>query len=599
MTSGKIKILPQPIANRIAAGEVVSRPESAVKELIENSIDAGADEITLIIKDSGKTLIQVIDNGYGMNEDDALLCFQRHSTSKISEPEDLDCIKTLGFRGEALASICSVSQIELKTKTKDSDIGTLIKIEGNELTEKSETACPVGSNISVKNLFFNTPARRNFLKSNQTEFKHIYETFIKLAVSHPDIAFKFINNDSELFILGKSDLLNRLDEIYAENISSSLLNIESGNPVISVKGYIAKPNFVRKSKQDQFFFLNNRFINSKSLNYAVYSAYDRLIEKGNYPAFFIFIEIDPYKVDVNVHPSKLEVRFEEENAVFGFIRNAVKEALKKSDLTFELGFDNTLSLPDKDEKIVHTDYPAKSFSGTGKKTVNIFEMPSEKEDKNVKSSNNDGDLPEDDRHQNVFEHRKKNESEPFNVWQYQNKYVMCQTETGLMILDQHAAHERIIYEKAVKMMKTHSSFSQQLLIPLKIKLTKLDYQLCVNLIDELKDLGFNINFKGNDLIEVTGIPFDVKIGEEHKILEDILNQFKEYEMKLNLEKRDNIAKSFACKSAIKTGDKLAKTEMLNLIDSLFACDMPYVCPHGRPTVVRISTDELDKRFSRT
>lgn len=599
MTSGKIKILPQPIANRIAAGEVVSRPESAVKELIENSIDAGADEITLIIKDSGKTLIQVIDNGYGMNEDDALLCFQRHSTSKISEPEDLDCIKTLGFRGEALASICSVSQIELKTKTKDSDIGTLIKIEGNELTEKSETACPVGSNISVKNLFFNTPARRNFLKSNQTEFKHIYETFIKLAVSHPDIAFKFINNDSELFNLGKSDLLNRLDEIYAENISSSLLNIESGNPVISVKGYIAKPNFVRKSKQDQFFFLNNRFINSKSLNYAVYSAYDRLIDKGNYPAFFIFIEIDPYKVDVNVHPSKLEVRFEEENAVFGFIRNAVKEALKKSDLTFELGFDNTLSLPDKDEKIVHTDYPAKSFSGTGKKTVNIFEMPSEKEDKNVKSSNNDGDLPEDDRHQNVFEHRKKNESEPFNVWQYQNKYVMCQTETGLMILDQHAAHERIIYEKAVKMMKTHSSFSQQLLIPLKIKLTKLDYQLCVNLIDELKDLGFNINFKGNDLIEVTGIPFDVKIGEEHKILEDILNQFKEYEMKLNLEKRDNIAKSFACKSAIKTGDKLAKTEMLNLIDSLFACDMPYVCPHGRPTVVRISTDELDKRFSRT
>lgn len=599
MTSGKIKILPQPIANRIAAGEVVSRPESAVKELIENSIDAGADEITLIIKDSGKTLIQVIDNGYGMNEDDALLCFQRHSTSKISEPEDLDCIKTLGFRGEALASICSVSQIELKTKTKDSDIGTLIKIEGNELTEKSETACPVGSNISVKNLFFNTPARRNFLKSNQTEFKHIYETFIKLAVSHPDIAFKFINNDSELFILGKSDLLNRLDEIYAENISSSLLNIESGNPVISVKGYIAKPNFVRKSKQDQFFFLNNRFINSKSLNYAVYSAYDRLIEKGNYPAFFIFIEIDPYKVDVNVHPSKLEVRFEEENAVFGFIRNAVKEALKKSDLTFELGFDNTLSLPDKDEKIVHTDYPAKSFSGTGKKTVNIFEMPSEKEDKNVKSSDNDSDLLEDDRHQNVFEHRKKNESEPFNVWQYQNKYVMCQTETGLMILDQHAAHERIIYEKAVKMMKTHSSFSQQLLIPLKIKLTKLDYQLCVNLIDELKDLGFNINFKGNDLIEVTGIPFDVKIGEEHKILEDILNQFKEYEMKLNLEKRDNIAKSFACKSAIKTGDKLAKTEMLNLIDSLFACDMPYVCPHGRPTVVRISTDELDKRFSRT
>jgi DNA mismatch repair protein MutL len=599
MTAGKIKILPQPIANRIAAGEVVARPESAVKELIENSIDAGADEITLIIKDSGKTLIQVIDNGSGMSEDDALMCFQRHSTSKISEPEDLDCIKTLGFRGEALASICSVSQVELKTRTIDSDIGTLIKIDGNELSGKSQTACPVGTNISVKNLFFNTPARRNFLKSNQTEFKHIYETFTKLAVSHPGISFKFINNDSELFNLGKTDLLNRLDDLYTEKISSSLLKIESVNPLISVKGFIAKPNFVRKSKHEQFFFLNNRFINSKSLNFAVYSAYDTLIEKGNYPAFFIFIDIDPYKVDVNVHPSKLEVRFEEENAVFGFIRNAVKETLKKSDLTFELGFDNTLSLPDTDEKMVHTDSNAKSFSGSGKKAVNIFEMTHGEGNKTFKPADIDREIPDEDIQQNVFEHRKKTESESFNVWQYQNKYVMCQTETGLMIIDQHAAHERIIYEKAMKMMKTHSSFSQQLLIPLKIKMTKLDYQLCMNLFDELKDLGFNIIFKGNDLIEVTGIPFDVKIGEEHKILEDILSQYKEYEMKLNLEKRDNIAKSFACKSAIKTGDKLPKTEMLNLIDSLFACEMPYVCPHGRPTVVRISTDELDKRFNRT
>lgn len=599
MITSKIKILPQPIANRIAAGEVVSRPGSAVKELIENSIDSCADEITLIIKDAGKTLIQVIDNGSGMNEEDALMCFQRHSTSKIFLPEDLDCIKTLGFRGEALASICSVSQIELKTKTKESDIGTFIKIEGNELIEKSETACPEGTNISVKNLFFNTPARRNFLKSNQTEFKHIYDTFIKLAISHPGISFKFINNDSEIFNLGKSDLVNRLDDLYPGNISQSLMKIESVNPVISVRGFISKPNFVRKSRQDQFFFLNNRFINSKNLNYSVYSAYDHLIEKGNYPAFFIFIEIDPYKVDVNVHPSKLEVRFEEENAVFGFIRNAVKETLKKTDLTFEIGFDNTIPLPDADEKMIHTEYAGKTFSGTGRKSPNIFELSSDTGNVSSESVNRENEVFEIEKQSNIFEHQKKPDSDAFNVWQYQSKYIMCQTETGLMIIDQHAAHERIIYEKAMKMMKTHSSFSQQLLIPLKIKMTKLDYQLCISLIDELKDLGFNINLTGNELIEVTGIPFDVKIGEEHKILEDIISQFKEYEMKLNLEKRDNIAKSFACKSAVKTGDKLAKTEMLNLIDSLFACDMPYVCPHGRPTVVRITTDELDKRFSRT
>lgn len=599
MIQSKIKILPQPIANRIAAGEVVSRPDSAVKELMENSIDAGADEITLIIKDSGKTLIQVIDNGTGMNQEDALMCFERHSTSKISEPEDLDCIKTLGFRGEALASICSVSQVELKTRTRDSDLGTYIKIEGNELIEKSETVCPVGSNLSVKNLFYNTPARRNFLKSNQTEFKHIYDTFIKLAISNPEISFIFINNDSEIFNLAKSDLLNRIDELYSGNILSSLLKLESVNPVISVKGYISRPNFVKKTRQDQLFFLNNRYINSKNLNYAVFSSYDHLIEKGNYPAFFIFIEIDPHKVDVNVHPSKLEVRFDEENAVFGFLRNAVRDALKKADLTFEIGFENTLSLPDTDDKMLHTGGSEKTFTGTKKYAPNIFELSSDRkigmEDNNSKFT----ELPDEEKQKNIFEHQRKSDTESFNVWQYQNKYIMCQTETGLMIIDQHAAHERVIYEKAIKMMKSHSSFSQQLLIPLKIKLSALDYQLCVSLINELKDLGFNLNLIDGEFIEITGIPFDVKIGEEHKILEDILDQYKEYEMKLNLEKQDNVAKSFACKSAIKTGDKLAKTEMLNLIDSLFACDMPYVCPHGRPTVVRITTGELDKRFSRT
>lgn len=595
----KIKILPQPIANRIAAGEVVTRPDSAVKELIENSIDSGADEITLIIKDSGKSLIQVIDNGSGMNKEDALICFQRHSTSKISVPEDLDCIRTLGFRGEALASICSVSQIELKTRTHDSEVGTYVKIEGNELIENSETFCPAGTNVSVKNLFYNTPARRNFLKSNQTEFKHIYDTFIRMAISHPEIAFIFINNDSEVYDIKKSDLINRLDAIYTGNISSSLLKLESINPVISVRGYISKPNFVKKSRQEQLFFLNNRYINSKNLNFAVYSSYDRLIEKGNYPAFFVFIDIDPHKVDVNVHPSKLEVRFDEENAVFGFLRNAVRESLKKSDLTFEIGFENTLSIPDSDEKMIHTDSTEKSFSGTKKIVPNIFELSSERKISSEDFSSQNRDFPDEDKQSNIFEHQKKSESESFNVWQYQNKYIMCQTETGLMIIDQHAAHERIIYEKAIKMMASHSSFSQQLLIPLEIKLSKLDYQLCVNLKDELKDLGFNINLTDKELIEITGIPFDVKIGEEHKILEDILSQYKEYEMKLNLEKRDNIAKSFACKSAVKTGDKLAKTEMLNLIDSLFACEMPYVCPHGRPTVVRITTGELDKRFSRT
>jgi len=596
-----IKILPQPITNRIAAGEVVARPESVVKELIENSLDAGADEIILIIKDAGKSLIQVIDNGTGMNKDDAILCFERHSTSKISSSEDLENIKTLGFRGEALASICSVSQIELKTNTKDSEIGTYIKIEGNELAERTEIAVPQGTNISVKNLFFNTPARRNFFKSNQTEFRHIYDTFIRLTISHPDVSFKFISNDTEIFSLEKSKLNVRINDVFSGNINSTLLKVESESSLIKINGYVTKPNFVRKSKQEQMFFLNKRFITNKNLNYAVFSAYDQLLEKGSYPAFFLFIILDTSKVDVNVHPSKLEVRFEDESAVFNFIRNAIKKALQDSDLTFDIGFENQIkSYPETDMK---SDKPDFRFTSSPliKPTPNILEMSSDERLFHRKTGNKDYISTDSENGQtNIFVHKKTiSDSEAFNVWQFKSKYIMFQTETGLMIIDQHAAHERVIYEKATKMMNSHSSFSQQLLIPLQIKLTKIDYQLCINIMDELKDLGFNFTFLDNDVVEVTGIPFDVKIGEEHIILEEILSQYKEYEMKLNLEKRDNIAKSFACKSAIKTGELLTKTEILNLIDSLFACEMPYVCPHGRPTVIRITTEELDKRFSRT
>ncbi len=353
MNKGKIKILPEVVANRIAAGEVVSRPESVVKELIENSIDAGATEITLIIKDAGKSLIQVIDNGTGMIKDDAIICFQRHSTSKIYDFKDLDSINTLGFRGEALASICSVSQIELKTKTENSEIGTYVRIEGNNLIEVSEVSMEKGTNISVKNLFYNTPARRNFLKSNQTEFKHIYDSFIRFAISYPEIYFTFYNNDSQLFSLKPSSLEERLKEIFTEEVVNNLITIESASPIISVSGFISKPNFVKKTRDDQFIFLNRRYIINKNINYAIYNSYEHLIEKGNYPSYFVFINIDPTKVDVNVHPSKLEVKFEDESAIFNFVRSAVKKALKEEDLIFEVGFEDKHNLFDKTDKIIH------------------------------------------------------------------------------------------------------------------------------------------------------------------------------------------------------------------------------------------------------
>ena len=604
----RVKILPHTIANKIAAGEVVNRPESVVKELIENSIDSGATEISLLIKDSGKSLIHVIDNGSGMSEDDAVMSFKRHSTSKIATVEDLECINTLGFRGEALASICSISQVEMKTRTANEDVGTVIKVDGDEVKLVSKTNCDKGTSIAVRNIFYNVPARRNFLKSDTTEFRHIYDTFLKLAISNPDTGFSFYNNDEKLFDLRRTTLLKRLSELFNANLSESLIKVESGNNLININGYISKPNFTKKAKADQYYYLNNRFITSKALNYAVYSGYDDLIEKGNFPSFFIFINLDPKKVDVNVHPSKLEVKFEDEGAIFGFIKNSVRTALRNANIVFDIGFSPAEEVPEKGNVLVHKELTNRSFSYTPPKREIFASKPAEKRETtgNILSyseitnelfNQKEPEVPKEE-NKNLFEH-KISEQEDFNLWQFQDKYIMCQTETGLMIIDQHAAHERVLYEKAVLMLDSQASFSQQLLIPISVELSKIDYHIVEGIREELKSLGFNFKLLKNDRIELTGLPSDVKIGDENKIFRELIDQYKEYELKLKLEKRDNLAKSFACRSAIKSGDKLQKQEMLGLIDSLFACKMPYVCPHGRPTVIRITTDELDKRFSRT
>lgn len=603
-----IKILPNTIANKIAAGEVVNRPESLAKELIENSIDAGATEITLIVKDAGKSLIQVIDNGSGMSEEDSIMSFKRHSTSKISSIEDLENISTLGFRGEALASICSISQVEMKSRMQSEDVGTFIKIEGDEVKQVSKTSCDIGTSIAVRNIFYNTPARRNFLKSDNTEFRHIYETFVKLAISNPDISFVFYNNEEKIFDLKKSTLLKRLSELFNINFSESLIKIESGNNLINLKGYISKPNFTKKTKADQYFYLNNRFILSKNLNYAVYSGYDDLVEKGNYPSFFIFINLDPRKVDVNVHPSKLEVKFEDEGAIFGFIKNSVRQALRDANITFDIEFSSTIESPEKGATLIHKNFTGKSSVFTLPKKDNFDSKPYEKKDSTANIHTYSEITNELFSHKKItepeeikvklFEH-KITDSEEFNLWQFQNKYIMYQTETGLMIIDQHAAHERVLYEKATSMLDSQAAFSQQLLIPITLNLSKIDYRIVESIQSELKSLGFNFKFLKNDKIEITGLPSDVRIGDENKIFQELIDQYKEYELKLNLEKRDNLAKSFACRSAVKSGDILARQEMLVLIDNLFACQMPYVCPHGRPTVIRITTEELDKRFSRT
>jgi DNA mismatch repair protein MutL len=621
-----IKILPQFIANRIAAGEVVGRPESVVKELVENSIDAKAGNIELIVKDAGKNLIQVVDDGTGMTEEDALLCFQRHSTSKISAPEDLENIRTLGFRGEALASISAVAQVELKTKTEVTELGVAVKNHGSEVIEcvPSSFTGPGnkggnGTSVAVRNLFYNTPARRNFLKSNQTEFKHIYDTFIRLAIAHPSVSFKLVNDDEEVFDLKKSDLQNRLMEIFGLRYSESLLEVKQETEIISLHGFISKTSFTKKTKQDQFLYLNSRYVISKSLSYAVHMAYDDLIEKGDYPNFFLFLDIDPHRFDVNVHPSKLEVKFDDEKAVFGFIRKGVWNTLEQNDLIVNINLeDNQKPLSSssvkepkiipsysftKDSKIEQRfKFPKPSGSGFGN-GAKIHEMFSNAvQGSNEKVKENEVFNVQDSAvaSQGSYDHVEKDDLGGKNsIWQFRKKYVMYQLENTLMIIDQHAAHERILYEQAVDRLNSNANLSQQLLIPLYIELNPVDFEVVKSIERELKALGFDLELQSKRKIKLKGIPSDVKPGHEDKIIQELIGEYKENDVKLNLDKRDNLAKSYACKHAVKAGDSLNPDEMLNLIDKLFFTQMPYVCPHGRPTMIKITMDELDKKFART
>lgn len=620
--SAQIKILPQYIANRIAAGEVVGRPEAVVKELIENSIDAKAQHITLLIKDAGKALIQVIDDGTGMSEDDAIMSFQRHATSKITEAEDLECIKTLGFRGEALASIAAVAQVELKSRTENDELATLIKNHGSEITEHTKIQSEKGTSIAVRNLFYNTPARRNFLKTNQTEFKHIYETFIRLAIANHNVSFVLINEDEEVLNLPACDLQNRLIQIYGIETAENLLEVEHANDLISLKGFISKPSFTKKTKQDQILFLNKRYVVSKSLSYAVHMAYEDLIEKGDYPNFFLFLQIDPVKFDINVHPSKLEVKFEEERAIFSFIRRGVWNTLEKNDLIISAkiggeaeqqpriisstaftkqnggGFNSSFTFKKhgdstRDSAVIH-----EMFGGNKSPVESAGKLREELQTIEDKLSGKQ--TVEDVLSQKVHkEHDTDGLVHKSELWQFQRKYIMYQLESTLMIIDQHAAHERILYEQTLDRLNSNANLSQQLLIPIYVEMNAVDYEVTKSLEHELKSLGFDIELQAKRKVKIKGIPSDVRIGNESKVLQELIDEYKENDVKLNLEKRDNLAKSYSCKHAIKAGDPLSENEMLNLIDKLFSVKMPYVCPHGRPTIVKLSMDELDKMFART
>lgn len=610
--NSRIKILPDNLANKIAAGEVVQRPESVVKELLENSIDANASSIELIVKQAGKSLIQVCDDGMGMTEEEVLLCIQKHATSKISSIEDLEAIKTLGFRGEALSSIAAVSQLEIKTKIRESELGTLLKVENdNEITtEKISTAN--GTCISVKNIFYNIPARRKFLKTDTTELKHIIDTFNRIALAHPDVSFKFYNSDSLVFDYSSGTLEKRIEQVFADNMMEALLLVDENTEYLSLHGYIGKPAIFKKSKGDQYLFLNDRFVINKNINHAVFTAFENVLEKGDYPFFILFLKINPAKVDVNIHPSKLEVKFDDEKDVYNFVLSVVRKSIGSHDLVPEMSFNHSeletekLSFnpfnPIKQNDF--SDRPAftsrekrKSTTVTdeeidlvfGSLTKNIITSKEETTEQNLRDINFDRQV----------ERASSTDTETTTITQLHNKYILSQIKTGLMIIDQHAAHERILYEKALSRLEANMPFSQQLLFPIKIQFDPASYEIIKELDPMSTKLGFKLKYLPKSYVSIEGVPDDIKSGSEEKILREFIEEYLYNQTEKKLEEKDNIAKSYSCKAAIKAGDKLSEKEMRLLIDQLFATKMPYVCPHGRPIVIKISLEEFDRRFGRT
>ena len=605
LSSQTIALLPDYIANQIAAGEVVQRPESIIKELVENALDAGADSILVIAHKAGKQAIHVIDNGSGMSKEDVLLSIQRHATSKIKTSQDLEKISTLGFRGEALASIAAIAHLEIKTKRKDAEHGWSLTAE--PLQELSLEPCmtEIGTQVIVKNMFFNVPARKKFLKSDMVEFRHISETMYRSALGHPECRFTFYDGDTLVFDVPVSSLHDRIKHLYGKEVSEGLLPIHNESSEVLITGFVGLPHLAKQSRAGQHFFMNQRPIISRSLAHAVFQPFEHLIEKNAHPFFIVNLTIDPTKVDVNVHPQKHEVKFEYERGIYNAIHQAVTSALSKAHIIPEMQFrEHIASQPFERLSIgTHRDGSNGNTSYVNRMTGEIIHA----------NANRQEALPITNQHRTAFEHLFGAEQELLiptehtvpavqkefgSMWQLHAKYIFIQNIDGVMIVDQHAAHERIIYEKSLKALTQQAVQGQTLLFPIPIKLLPEDLLIFNQLREEFEKLGFRFSENGNG-ISVTSVPFDIMAGTEHLALQDIISQYREYEEVRPHGSRDNIAASMGCKAAIKAGHILSDNEMKSLIHDLFACDMPGVCPHGRPIILEMQLREFDRRFGRT
>jgi DNA mismatch repair protein MutL len=618
-----IQLLPDHVANQIAAGEVVQRPASVVKELLENAIDAEATSINLLIKDAGKTLIQISDNGKGMSETDARFCFERHATSKIKLAEDLFQLKTKGFRGEALASIAAIAHVHLKSKLPEEEIGTEIKINGTKVESQEPCVTPTGTVVSVKNLFFNIPARRNFLKSTAVETRHVIDEFQRVALAHPQIAFSMHHNGSEVFQLPSSNFRQRIVNVFGAKTNEKLVPVEEETEILTVQGFVGKPEFAKRTKGEQFFFVNNRFIKSPYLNHAVTAAFEGLLKDKSYPSYFLYLNIDPKRIDINIHPTKTEIKFDDEHALYAILRSAIKHSLGQFNVAPVLDFDRDANL----------DTPYNYNNGSAKNPVvevdrdfNPFQEENKTSSKlsvGAKQNFKSGSFPKKNESSwealytgsfgaekeegfsnvefeseevtgSLFDDAKKPESN--NTFQLQKKYIVTSIKSGLLLIDQHRAHTRILYEDLLKSITVKAAISQQLLFPLVLQFSPQETDMLKELKDSLEQTGFLFERIDAHEVEIKGIPNLISESEVSILLDQLLADFESEIPESGFLQTDLLARSLAKSMAIKTGSVLDTVEQTAMVNGLFACKEPNLTPSNRKIFITLPVNELEKKF---
>jgi len=605
-----IRLLPDSVANQIAAGEVIQRPASLLKELVENSVDSGSTEIRVILKDAGKALVQIIDNGCGMSDTDARMAFERHATSKIKKAEDLFSIRTMGFRGEALASIAAVAQVEIRTRKKEDEIGTQLRINGSKVESQEPVSCPAGTNIIVKNLFYNIPARRRFLKTNATELRHLVIEFQRIVLTLPQVSFSLYHNDSEIYNLPVvQSMPQRISGIYGKGILPNLVPVKTETTIVKISGNIGKPEFARKTYGEQFFFVNNRFMRHPYFHKAITQAYEEILPPETIPSYFIYFDIDPVNIDINIHPTKTEIKFEDERSVWQILHASIREALGKFNIVPSLDFntDGAIDIP-----VLRKNTQANTPEIELNQEFNPFESTSSgnypkeniRDRQNLKNWEQLYSDMEPTKASDVFSkdsestaQRSLSLDETYRkLFQFKNKYILTPVKSGLMVINQKRAHERILYEDFIKMQVSEGDNVQQRLFPHTIRLDQTDYILLTELLDDLNQLGFDIQDLGNGSIEISGFPAGAKIDDPQDMIDTILQEYKTTQSDLKKSQAEKISISLAKASAIPYGKELTPDEMKNLVDRLFACSAPNYSPSGKTILTIIEMDEFEQKL---